>query len=49
MGHHQLDTLDEQILKLIADNARIPFLEVPAMYLELPFINAFRNLPIWEY
>ena len=28
MGHHQLDTLDEQILKLIADNARIPFLEV---------------------
>lgn len=25
MGHHQLDTLDEQILKLIADNARIPF------------------------
>ena len=22
MGHHQLDTLDEQILKLIADNAR---------------------------
>ncbi|MBR6433528.1 MAG: Lrp/AsnC family transcriptional regulator, partial [Bacteroides sp.] len=21
MGHHQLDTLDEQILKLIADNA----------------------------
>ena len=27
MGHHQLDTLDEQILKLIADNARIPFLE----------------------
>ena len=26
MGHHQLDTLDEQILKLIADNARIPFL-----------------------
>ncbi len=29
MGHqHQLDALDEQILKLIADNARIPFLEV---------------------
>ena len=25
MGHHQLDTLDEQILKLIAGNARIPF------------------------
>ena len=31
MGHHQLDTLDEQILKLIADNARIPFLPVYAV------------------
>ena len=28
MGHHQLDSLDEQILKMIASNARIPFLEV---------------------
>ena len=28
MGHHQLDKLDEQLLRLIADNARIPFLEV---------------------
>lgn len=28
MGHHQLDALDEQILRLIATNARIPFLEV---------------------
>ncbi|MBQ8594096.1 MAG: Lrp/AsnC ligand binding domain-containing protein [Bacteroidaceae bacterium] len=28
MGHHQLDELDEQILRLVADNARIPFLEV---------------------
>ena len=28
MGHHQLDVLDEQILKMIAENARIPFLEV---------------------
>ena len=28
MGHHQLDSLDEQILRLIANNARIPFLEV---------------------
>lgn len=28
MGHHQLDNLDEAILKLIAANARIPFLEV---------------------
>ena len=28
MGHHQLDNLDEQILRMIAENARIPFLEV---------------------
>lgn len=28
MGQHQLDALDEQILKMIACNARIPFLEV---------------------
>ena len=28
MGHHQLDNLDELILKLISANARIPFLEV---------------------
>lgn len=28
MGHHQLDSLDYKILKLIATNARIPFLEV---------------------
>ena len=28
MGHHLLDALDEQILKMIAGNARIPFLEV---------------------
>jgi Lrp/AsnC family transcriptional regulator for asnA, asnC and gidA len=28
MGHNHLDSLDEQILKLIAGNARIPFLEV---------------------
>lgn len=45
MGHHQLDTLDEQILKLIADNARIPFLEVAelVMYREQPFISAFKS------
>ena len=24
MGHHQLDSLDEQILRMIAGNARIP-------------------------
>ncbi len=28
MGHHQLDDLDRKILGLIAENARIPFLEV---------------------
>ena len=28
MGHHQIDQLDEKILKLISGNARIPFLEV---------------------
>ena len=28
MGHHQLDKLDEKILKMIVPNARIPFLEV---------------------
>ncbi|MBR1595958.1 MAG: Lrp/AsnC ligand binding domain-containing protein [Phocaeicola sp.] len=28
MAYHQLDSLDEQILGMISDNARIPFLEV---------------------
>jgi Lrp/AsnC family transcriptional regulator for asnA, asnC and gidA len=28
MGHHQLDKLDRKILELVAQNARIPFLEV---------------------
>jgi Lrp/AsnC family transcriptional regulator for asnA, asnC and gidA len=28
MGHHQLDELDEKILKMVINNARIPFLEV---------------------
>ena len=28
MGQHQLDKLDESILKMIANNARVPFLEV---------------------
>lgn len=28
MGHHQLDELDEKILKMIVYNARVPFLEV---------------------
>ena len=28
MGHSQLDELDTQILKMVANNARIPYLEV---------------------
>ena len=28
MAHHELDELDEKILRMIVDNARIPFLEV---------------------
>lgn len=28
MGHHQLDQLDKKILRLISEDARIPFLEV---------------------
>ncbi len=28
MGHHRLDALDKKILSLIADDARMPFLEV---------------------
>jgi Lrp/AsnC family transcriptional regulator for asnA, asnC and gidA len=28
MAHHQLDALDEKILRLIVNNARMPFLEV---------------------
>jgi Lrp/AsnC family transcriptional regulator for asnA, asnC and gidA len=28
MGHHELDELDSQILNLIIENARMPFLEV---------------------
>lgn len=28
MAHHDLDELDEKILKFIVDNARVPFLEI---------------------
>ena len=28
MGHHQLDKLDEKILKMVSENARVPFLEI---------------------
>ena len=33
MAHHQLDELDEKILKLIIGNARMPFLEKLGMKL----------------
>ena len=50
MGYHQLDKLDEQILKLIASNARIPFLEV-ARACNVSgqlFIREYRSLLILE-
>ncbi|NLZ73488.1 MAG: winged helix-turn-helix transcriptional regulator, partial [Bacteroidales bacterium] len=28
MGHHQLDKLDEKILSMVSENARVPFLEI---------------------
>ena len=28
MGHHSLDNLDKKILQMVAEDARIPFLEV---------------------
>ena len=28
MGHHSLDHLDKKILQMVAEDARIPFLEV---------------------
>ena len=28
MGHHNLDSLDRKILRLVSEDARIPFLEV---------------------
>lgn len=45
MGIANLDALDEQILKLIADNARIPFWKwlVLVMYLVPLFISAYRS------
>lgn len=45
MGHHQLDELDYKILKLVASNARIPFLEVAReCNVSGPlFINGYKN------
>ena len=42
MGHHQLDTLDEQILKLIAAFLSLKWPEL-VMYREQPFISAFKS------
>jgi len=44
MAHHQLDELDEKILKLIIGNARMPFSLVNVMFLVQQFINVSRNL-----
>lgn len=48
MAHHQLDELDEKILKLIIGNARMPFLEVAreCNVSALLFTSAFRSLLI---
>lgn len=45
MGIANLDALDEQILKLIADNARIPFWKWPVLVtcLVQRFISAYRS------
>ena len=45
MAHHQLDELDEKILKLIIGNARMPFLEVAreCNVSERLFINAYKS------
>lgn len=46
MGHHQLDSLDEQILRLIVPTMPVfPFWRwhVPAMYQVLRFISVFRS------
>lgn len=48
MAHYNLDSLDKKILKLIAKDARIPFLEVARLCnvsVQL-FISAYRSSPI---
>ena len=49
MAHHQLDELDEKILKLIIGNARMPFLEVAreCKYRVQQYTNVYKNLPTW--
>ena len=43
MLHHHLDALDKKILRLIAEDARIPFLEV-ARAPTCAEINVFRRV-----
>lgn len=45
MAHHNLDSLDKKILKLIAEDARMPFLEVARVcnVSGAVFTSAFRN------
>ena len=49
MAHHQLDELDEKILKLIIGNARMPFLEVAreCNVSVQQYTNVYKNLPTW--
>ena len=47
MAHHQLDELDEKILKLIIGNARMPFLDGSVMYRVQQYTNVYKNLPTW--
>ena len=49
MAHYNLDSLDKKILKLIAGDARIPFLEVARLcnVSGAGYISAYRNSTIW--
>ena len=49
MAHHQLDELDEKILKLIIGNARMPSskLHGSVMYRVQQYTNVYKNLPTW--
>lgn len=48
MGHHSLDSLDKKILRMIAEDARVPFLEVARTcnVSGAAIHRAFRNLRI---
>lgn len=51
MAIQKLDNLDKQILRMIAEDARVPFLEVARAcdVSALPFTSAFRSSPAWGY